>query len=65
MSIQLEWPKGCVRLGMVDTHPLIYTEMCSDRSPDISIDQAEEAYEKFDKRIEGYTKVLIHPNGPL
>ena len=25
----------------------------------IRIDQAPEAYEKFDKRIEGYTKVLI------
>lgn len=23
------------------------------------------AYEKFDKRQDGYTKVLIHPNGPL
>ncbi|KZO91758.1 GroES-like protein [Calocera viscosa TUFC12733] len=29
----------------------------------ISIDEAPDAYEKFDKRIEGYTKVLIHPNG--
>ncbi|KZT59606.1 alcohol dehydrogenase GroES-like domain-containing protein [Calocera cornea HHB12733] len=29
----------------------------------IGIDEAPEAYEKFDKRIEGYTKVLIHPNG--
>ncbi|KAI5460850.1 hypothetical protein BGZ63DRAFT_358211 [Mariannaea sp. PMI_226] len=28
----------------------------------INIDEAEVAYEKFDKRIEGYTKVLIHPN---
>ena len=34
-------------------------------SHEISIDQAEDAYEKFDKRIDGYTKVLIHPNGPL
>jgi glutathione-independent formaldehyde dehydrogenase len=25
----------------------------------IDIDEAPEAYEKFDKRIEGYTKVLI------
>ncbi|GAB7348098.1 hypothetical protein MBLNU459_g6123t1 [Dothideomycetes sp. NU459] len=31
----------------------------------VSIDEAVEAYEKFDKRIEGYTKVLLHPNGPL
>lgn len=23
------------------------------------------AYEKFDKREDGYTKVVIHPNGPL
>jgi len=34
-------------------------------SHDIHIDDAPAAYEKFDKRIEGYTKVLIHPNGPL
>lgn len=34
-------------------------------SHEIEIDEAEVAYEKFDKRIEGYTKVLIHPNGPL
>ena len=34
-------------------------------SHEIEIEQAEEAYEKFDKKIEGYTKVLIHPNGPL
>lgn len=34
-------------------------------SHEINIDDAPGAYEKFDKRIEGYTKVLIHPNGPL
>lgn len=34
-------------------------------SHEIGIDEAEVAYEKFDKRIDGYTKVLIHPNGPL
>ncbi len=34
-------------------------------SHDIHIDDASAAYEKFDKTIEGYTKVLIHPNGPL
>jgi threonine dehydrogenase-like Zn-dependent dehydrogenase len=34
-------------------------------SHEIQIDDAPGAYEKFDKRIEGYTKVLIHPNGPL
>ncbi len=28
----------------------------------ISLEEAPEAYEKYDKRIEGYTKVLIHPN---
>lgn len=32
-------------------------------SHEINIDDAEVAYEKFDKRIDGYTKVLIHPNG--
>jgi len=31
----------------------------------VSLDEAPEAYVKFDKRIEGYTKVLIHPNGPI
>jgi glutathione-independent formaldehyde dehydrogenase len=29
----------------------------------ISIDEAPEAYKKFDKRIEGYTKVLITFDG--
>jgi len=32
-------------------------------SHEVTLDDAEVAYEKFDKRIEGYTKVLIHPNG--
>jgi len=32
-------------------------------SHEIGIEGAPEAYEKFDKRVEGYTKVLIHPNG--
>lgn len=32
-------------------------------SHEIPIDDAETAYDKFDKRVEGYTKVLIHPNG--
>ncbi|KAF5007071.1 hypothetical protein FDECE_6575 [Fusarium decemcellulare] len=32
-------------------------------SHEINIEDAEVAYEKFDKRIDGYTKVLIHPNG--
>ncbi|KAI9830153.1 MAG: hypothetical protein M1819_005830 [Sarea resinae] len=34
-------------------------------SHEIGIEDAPAAYEKFDKRVEGYTKVLIHPNGPL
>ncbi|EHY52726.1 hypothetical protein HRR83_007721 [Exophiala dermatitidis] len=34
-------------------------------SHEVGIDDAETAYDKFDKRVEGYTKVLIHPNGPL
>jgi len=34
-------------------------------SHEVTIDDASDAYEKFDKRIDGYTKVLIHPNGPL
>ncbi|KAF2223571.1 S-glutathione dehydrogenase [Elsinoe ampelina] len=34
-------------------------------SHEITLDNAVEAYDKFDRRIDGYTKVLIHPNGPL
>jgi len=34
-------------------------------SHEIDIESAPGAYEKFDKRVEGYIKVLIHPNGPL
>jgi len=30
-------------------------------SHNVSLDEAAEAYEKFDKRIDGYTKVLMHP----
>jgi threonine dehydrogenase-like Zn-dependent dehydrogenase len=32
-------------------------------SHEIGLDAAEEAYDKFDKRVDGYTKVIIHPNG--
>ncbi|CAI4215967.1 unnamed protein product [Parascedosporium putredinis] len=32
-------------------------------SHEINIDDAEMAYDKFARRIDGYTKVLIHPNG--
>ncbi|EFX03846.1 alcohol dehydrogenase [Grosmannia clavigera kw1407] len=32
-------------------------------SHEISINDAADAYHKFAKRIDGYTKVLIHPNG--
>ncbi|KAI7227515.1 S-glutathione dehydrogenase [Hortaea werneckii] len=31
-------------------------------SHEINIDDAAEAYSKFNRRVEGYTKVLIHPN---
>ncbi|KAF2722267.1 S-glutathione dehydrogenase [Polychaeton citri CBS 116435] len=34
-------------------------------SHEVGIDDAPVAYEKFDKRVEGYTKVLLHPNEPL
>ncbi|KAM3415487.1 S-glutathione dehydrogenase [Cercospora zeina] len=34
-------------------------------SHELSLEEAPMAYEKFDKRIEGYSKVLLHPNGPL
>lgn len=30
-------------------------------SHNVSLDEAAEAYDKFDKRIDGYTKVLLHP----
>jgi glutathione-independent formaldehyde dehydrogenase len=30
-------------------------------SHEVPLEQAPEAYEKFDKRIEGYTKVILHP----
>ena len=30
-------------------------------SHELPLEQAPEAYEKFDKRIDGYTKVLLHP----
>jgi glutathione-independent formaldehyde dehydrogenase len=30
-------------------------------SHELSLDEAPAAYEKFDKRIDGYTKVLLHP----
>lgn len=31
-------------------------------SHEFSLDEAPSAYEKFDKRVEGYTKVVLHPN---
>lgn len=30
-------------------------------SHDVSIDEAPDAYQKFDQRVDGYTKVIIHP----
>jgi glutathione-independent formaldehyde dehydrogenase len=30
-------------------------------SHELPLDQAPDAYEKFDKRVEGYTKVVLHP----
>lgn len=30
-------------------------------SHELPLDQAPSAYDKFDKRIEGYTKVVLHP----
>ena len=32
-------------------------------SHELPLDQAPVAYEKFDKRVEGYTKVVLHPRG--
>lgn len=34
-------------------------------SHELSIDDAEMAYHKFDKRVDGFTKVLLHPNGNI
>jgi glutathione-independent formaldehyde dehydrogenase len=31
-------------------------------SHELPLEQAPEAYEKFDKRVEGYTKVVLHPH---
>ena len=30
-------------------------------SHELPLDAGAEAYEKFDKRVEGYTKVVLHP----
>jgi glutathione-independent formaldehyde dehydrogenase len=30
-------------------------------SHELPLDEAPMAYEKFDKRVEGYTKVVLHP----
>jgi glutathione-independent formaldehyde dehydrogenase len=30
-------------------------------SHELPLDAATEAYDKFDKRVEGWTKVLLHP----
>lgn len=30
-------------------------------SHELSLDDAVDAYDKFDKRLDGYTKVLLHP----
>jgi glutathione-independent formaldehyde dehydrogenase len=34
-------------------------------SHELPLDQAPQAYDKFDKRIEGYTKVVLHPGHAL
>lgn len=30
-------------------------------SHELSLDQAPDAYQKFDSRVDGWTKVLLHP----
>ena len=30
-------------------------------SHNLSLDEAASAYNKFDRRVDGYTKVLLHP----
>jgi glutathione-independent formaldehyde dehydrogenase len=32
-------------------------------SHEVTLDEAADAYQKFDQRVEGYTKVLLHPHG--
>jgi glutathione-independent formaldehyde dehydrogenase len=32
-------------------------------SHELPLAQAPEAYEKFDQRVDGYTKVILHPRG--
>ena len=32
-------------------------------SHELALDDAPWAYEKFDKRVDGYTKILMHPSG--
>jgi threonine dehydrogenase-like Zn-dependent dehydrogenase len=34
-------------------------------SHEIGLNDVPTAYSKFDQRADGYTKVLIHPNGPV
>jgi glutathione-independent formaldehyde dehydrogenase len=34
-------------------------------SHEVALDDAPDAYDKFDKRVEGYTKVLLHPAGAV
>jgi threonine dehydrogenase-like Zn-dependent dehydrogenase len=34
-------------------------------SHEVSLDDAVDAYDKFDRRVDGYTKVLLHPNGKI
>ena len=34
-------------------------------SHELSLDEAPDAYEKFDKRVDGWTKVLLHPGGKV
>jgi threonine dehydrogenase-like Zn-dependent dehydrogenase len=40
---------GCAKPGFIVSHQ-------------IGLEEAIAAYKKFDKRVEGYTKVIIHPN---
>lgn len=40
--------RGCAKPSKVVSHEL-------------SLDEAVEAYERFDKREEGWTKILLHP----
>jgi threonine dehydrogenase-like Zn-dependent dehydrogenase len=49
--------KGPYRVSVEDVPPSLLV------SHEVALTDAPAAYEKFDKRVDGYTKVLLHPAG--